>query len=353
MKLLSRFNSALLLLPLLIFTLGYVTLFSTYPERAKSQLMYFLGAGALYLVFSLIDYRLYRFYWRYIYLASLVLLLATYMFGEARFGSARWIDLGFFVFQPSEFAKIVIIITLASIITLRKDSLNGAKSLLKIFLVTAPFVFLVFVQPDLGTSIVMIALLLFVLFYAGLNKWFFIVLLLLAGIFSNPIWNQLKDYQKERILVFLNPSLDVLGSGYNVIQALIAVGSGGIAGKGFGYGTQSQLNFLPVYWTDFIFASFSEEWGFVGVVMLLTLFVGLLFTLVYTAHKAVDPFGALLVVGVFSVFFVQFIINVGMNLGVIPVTGIPLPLVSYGGSSLFTSMILLGIVQSVWRANKL
>jgi rod shape determining protein RodA len=348
MKFLSKYNPALLLLPILIFSLGYVTLLSTSPERARNQLLYFVAGLVLYIFFSQIDYRLYKYYWKYIYLTAFVFLLLTFVFGEVRYGSIRWIDLGFVTIQPSEFAKIVVILTIASLITMKEGSLKSLKYLLKMAALIIPLIVLVFVQPDLGTSLVMAVSLIFIFFYAGLNKWIFISGFLIVGIFSNPIWNTLKDYQKERILVFLNPALDVLGSGYNVIQSVIAVGSGGLWGKGFGHGTQSQLNFLPAYWTDFIFASFSEEWGFVGVFILLFLFTFLVLSLLYVSHKTADPFGMLVVTGVFSVFFFQFVINVGMNLGVLPVTGIPLPLVSYGGSSLFTSMILLGIVQSVW-----
>jgi rod shape determining protein RodA len=186
-----------------------------------------------------------------------------------------------------------------------------------------------------------------VLFFAGLDKWYFIISFLALGIFSSPLWGILKDYQKKRMLVFLNPSLDVLGSGYNVIQAQIAVGSGGLFGKGFGHGTQSQLNFLPAHWTDFAFASFSEEWGFVGVALMVLLFLLLLIVLMLIYKRTQNGGGSLIVGGVFAVFLTQFLINVGMNLGVMPVTGIPLPFISYGGSSILVSLLLLGLVQSV------
>ena len=215
-----------------------------------------------------------------------------------------------------------------------------------------PLFGLVFIQPDLGTSIVIISIVLAILWFGGLKKIYFVVSLLLVGVFSTPLWSLLKDYQRERILVFLNPSLDILGSGYNVIQSSIAIGSGGLFGRGFGRGTQSHLQFLPVFWTDFVFAAFAEEWGFVGVMLLLSLFTILFFIILTISVKTKDSFGSLISIGVFTVFFLQFIVNVGMNLGIMPVTGIPLPLVSYGGSSLLTSAFLLGLVQSVWIHEK-
>src|SRR3989344_4739262 len=307
MKSIRNPNLFLFILPVLIFSLGYVTILSTSPERAKIQLIYFLIGYGIYILVSFIDVRFFRYYWKIIYIITLLLLFLTYVAGDVRFGASRWFNLGLFVFQPSEFAKITMIIVFSSML---------------------------------------------ILFYSGLNKVYFLVTAMFIGVFSRPIWSLLKAYQKERILVFLNPALDVLGSGYNVIQAQIAVGSGGFLGKGFGHGTQSQYNFLPAHWTDFAFASFAEEWGFLGVVIMMILYTLLLAVLLYAAYSAKEAYGALIALGVFTVFLVQFIINLGMNLGVLPVTGIPLPLVSYGGSSLLSSMILIGLVQSVWSGRK-
>jgi rod shape determining protein RodA len=350
MQLLKDHNFALLILPILIFSLGYMTLLSSSPSMANDQLIYFILGYILYLGVSLIDFRLYRSIWKISYFGVLGLLIFTYILGEVRFGSARWIDLGFTTIQPSEFAKIVLILTLASLISLSKESISSIKNVLKIGLYAVPLICLVLLQPDLGTSIVLSSIVLVGLFYAGISYWYFLIGFTVFGIFSAPIWAVLHDYQKRRILVFVNPELDVLGSGYNVVQSLIAVGSGGIFGSGFGRGSQSHLNFLPAHWTDFAFASFAEEWGLVGSITLITFFTALCTVLLYTAVKSEDSLGSVLSIGVFTVFFVQFIINVGMNLGVMPVTGIPLPLISYGGSSLLTSMVLLGISQSVWRS---
>ena len=347
MKLL-KYNPLLLILPVLIFSLGFITLLSTSPELAKSQLMYFIIGGFLYYLASIIDYDLYKYYWKYLYFGIITLLVFTFVLGEVRLGSVRWLNLGVFTFQPSEFAKIVLIITISTLLTLDSQIFRKFKEFSKIILYFVPVFMLVIIQPDLGTSIVLLAIFIGILFFAGLSKVYFIVSILVLGIFSSPLWSLLHDYQKKRILVFLNPSLDVQGSGYNVIQSIIAVGSGGLLGKGFGRGTQSHLNFLPAHWTDFIFASFAEEWGFVGVVALIILFILLLFTILYVIYKVKEPYANLLAFGVFMVFLTQFVINVGMNLGIMPVTGIPLPLVSYGGSSMLTGMILLGMVQNIW-----
>lgn len=347
MKSIKSLNIVLFLLPILIFSLGYFTLLSTSPERARNQLIFFIVGFLVYIVISLIDYRLYQPYWKFFFVASLVLLLVTFFLGEARAGSARWINLGVFTLQPSEFAKIALVLALSSIVSSSRAPVSNIKKVAKLVLLSLPMLALVLAQPDLGTAVVLFAILVFMLFYAGLSKWYFISFFTAFGIFSAPLWGFLQDYQQRRILVFLNPALDVLGSGYNVIQALIAVGSGGLLGKGFLRGTQSRLNFLPAHWTDFAFASFAEEWGFIGVFILILLFTALLLILLNVTNKTKESFGSLLCVGVFSVFFVQFIVNVGMNLGVMPVTGIPLPFISYGGSSLLVSFILLGIAQSV------
>lgn len=349
---LQKYNFALLILPVLIFALGFVMLLSTSPERAKTQLIYFFIGYFLYILVSSIDYTIYKYYWKHVYFVILGFLLLTFILGEVRLGAVRWISVGFLNLQPSEFAKIVLIISLSAFLSIRQKVLAALKDWLHFFIIFVPVTVLVLMQPDLGTAIVFFALTGGILFFAGLNRVYFLLAFLLMGIFSSPIWNMLHYYQKKRILVFLNPSLDILGSGYNVIQAVIAVGSGGLWGKGFGRGTQSHLNFLPAHWTDFALASFAEEWGFIGVCAVVILFTLLLLTLLYIAMQDSDSFGSLLVIGVFMVFFTQFVVNVGMNLGIMPVTGIPLPLFSYGGSSLLTSMILLGVAQSVWMSTQ-
>ncbi|MBI2414688.1 rod shape-determining protein RodA [candidate division WWE3 bacterium] len=344
----KKINWFLAILPILIFSLGETTLISTHPDLSTSQIVFFLVGYIVFWVMSLFDYKMLGHLWKAIFGVTIGLLITVVVIGKEILGSTRWLDLGAFHLQPSEFAKIAVVIIISHLIARDKESIYNFKKLGFIFLVTLPFFLLVFLQPDLGTSMILLFVSAGIFWYAGLNKLYYLVAFLVVGVFSQPVWQLLKDYQKQRILVFLNPTLDTLGAGYNVIQSMIAVGSGQIYGRGFGRGTQSHLQFLPIYWTDFIFAAFSEEWGFIGVLGLVTLYVTLLGVILYISLKATDAFGSFLAMGVFIIFFAQFFINIGMNLGLMPVTGIPLALVSYGGSSLLTSMILLGIVHSVW-----
>ncbi len=346
--LLKKLNLSLVILPILLFALGYMSLLSTTPERAKQQFMYFCVGFIIYLGLAAIDLRITKIVWRALFFIILALLLLTIFLGEVRSGSARWFDLGFFVIQPSEFAKFALVAMLASVLSVETFKFTHVPSTIKLFALFLSYIVLVFLQPDLGTAIILGVLALGLLFYAGFSKWFYVVGFFIAGVLSTPAWNLLEDYQRKRILVFLNPNLDKLGAGYNVNQSIIAVGSGRFWGKGFGFGSQSHLRFLPAYWTDFIFASFAEEWGFLGIAVLLILFAALCLTILYVVYKSDDLFYKLLSMGAFLVLFFQAVINIGMNLGVMPVTGIPLPLISYGGSSMITTMVLLGFAQSAW-----
>jgi len=348
MNLLKKFNVFLLLFPILIFSLSYVVLSSTAPERAREQLMFFLIGYTLFVFVTFVDYNFYKISWKYVYTLVLVILIVTLLFGETRMGSTRWINFGIFSLQTSEIVKVGIIIFTAGYVSSDKESLRSLKKFIKLILIALPLIVLVLMQPDLGTTFVLFSVFLGILIYAGLSKFYLLAGIILAGIFSAPLWSLLQEYQKFRILVFLNPSLDLLGRGYNIVQALIAVGSGGILGKGYGRGTQTHLNFLPVYWTDFIVAAFAEEWGLLGITLLVSLYVVFLLVTLYCAYRTRDFFAELLVVGIFFMFLVQFTVNVGMNLGLLPVTGITLPFFSHGGSSMIISFFLLGIVGNVW-----
>ncbi len=348
---LKKYNLPLIILPIIIFVFGYITLLSTSPSLIKNYVLFFVIGLVFYFIFASIDYSVYKYIWKHVYVLAAVLLFVTFLFAEFRSGSARWLTLGPINFQTSEFAKIVLIISLSAYISEHWQDLNSAKTLLFVAMMTLLYMVLIFMQPDLGTSLVIIALAVGILFYAGLKKIYILIATLLLGIFSAPLWGMLKDYQQRRITVFLNPQLDILGSGYNVIQSIIAIGSGGVSGKGFGQGTQANLKFLPAYWTDFIFASFAEEWGFLGVFIFISVFTFFLFWILKTANETTDLFGKLLCMGIFMVFFTQFTVNVGMNLGIMPVTGVTLPLVSYGGSSMLFSMSMIGIVHNIWSKN--
>jgi rod shape determining protein RodA len=344
---LKKINIPLLLVPFLLFVIGFVTQFSTSPERGSQHLTFYVVGMVIYFGLIFFDYRIISYIWKYLYVIGILLLLATLFLGESRLGASRWLNIGFFSFQPSEVSKLILIFSVCSYIY-TKNLIFSLKNILIVSLISLPLMFLVFIQPDLGTTLVMFSVLVGVFFYSGVNKSYFLILLIFFGLLSNPIWNLLQDYQKQRIMVYVNPQLDTQGSGYNVIQSLIAVGSGGLFGQGYSKGTQTHLNFLPAYWTDFVFASYAEEWGLFGVIILFLLYFLIFYLILYLISKTNDIYGKLLGFGIFTTILVQFIINTGMNLGLLPVTGIPLPLLSSGGSSMIVTLIMLGLLQSIW-----
>lgn len=337
-----------LLIPLLLLSsFSLMVIYSTDKELAKQQLAFDL-VGVLFLLgFSFFNYTLLKKISLPILAFLILILLAVLMFGPEVRGAHRWLDLGFVRLQPSEFAKVAIIVVLASYLS----RVGGVKLRFKNIVVSAFLVIiptlLIFLQPDLGTSITFIAVWGGLLFTSGLSIGVASVFISI-GLISLPfIWPLLQSYQQNRILIFLNPNVDPLGDGYNVLQSVIAVGSGQLFGRGFGRGTQSHLRFLPEQHTDFIFATLAEEWGLIGVVILLTLLFLLILRIIVIANKSSNLFGLLLCMGVAYLFMTQLLINVGMNLGVMPVTGLPLPFISYGGSSVLAYMIALGLVHSV------
>jgi rod shape determining protein RodA len=263
-------------------------------------------------------------------------------------GSSRWVSLGPLTFQFSELAKILMIIVLADYLATRQGRLDSVFSILGACLLVVPPLLLVLMQPDLGTSLVFGAILAGMLFMSGASlKW--LGAMAVAGIAALPfIWTHiLRDYQKERITAFLHPLQDIQGSGYQLYQAQIAVGSGGLFGKGLTNGTQSTLDYLPVQTTDFVFAILAEELGFIGAVVLFILFGALLFRVLRAGWRSRDPFGLSFAAGLASMLLFQLIENVGMVIGILPITGIPLPFVTHGGASLISVALGLGIIQSI------
>ena len=344
----KKYNLFLVIFPILISSLGFITLFSVSPERAKDQFLFLIVGIVLFIPISLIGHHIFMRVWKYIYFGNIFFLFLTYALGKTILGSTRWLTVAGITLQPSEFMKLTLIISLSCLIAERPDRIKTFRGVITLFKYFLPAFIAVLIQPDLGTSVVLMIIFVGILLFAGLNYQPFLVSLGLLGIFSSPVWNLLKDYQKNRILVFLNPQLDKLGAGYNVVQSLIAVGSGGLMGKGFGRGSQSHLEFLPAYWTDFILASFAEEWGFIGLTVFILLFSAFLISLLFVVHKACDSLGSILTFGIFLAIFSQFFIGTGINLGIMPVTGIPLPFMTYGGSSLITTILMLGLAQGVW-----
>ncbi len=293
------------------------------------------------------DYKMLQAYGNKMYVFNLIMLLAVMLVGHSALGAQRWISIGPINLQPSEFSKIIMIVSLAAMLEERVGKLNSLQDLLPVAgYVGLPFL-LVLKQPDLGTSLVFMAIFFGMIFVSGIR------LRLLGGIFAAGIacmpvlWHFLKDYQKLRIMVFMDPNVDPLGSGYHIIQSKIAIGSGMLFGKGLFEGTQSQLNFLPENHTDFIFAVVGEELGFIGAVVLLLLYLVVLWRGVQIAKEAGDVFGRLLATGITSMLAFHVLVNVGMTMGIMPVTGIPLPLMSYGVSSLTTNVLAVALLLNI------
>jgi rod shape determining protein RodA len=354
-RLIQNFDWLLLGLVFIIATMGIVNLYSAGYNRAVAgtpvyiKQMYWLGVGlALMLVTLLYDYRHLEKLSYPIYILSILMLVAVMFGGKVVAGSRRWLPLGPFAFQPSELAKIAIILALAAYFSRRPqlESLRFKDLLVPGLMVLAPFLLIV-KQPDLGSAILVVLVAASIILFVGVN-WRTLVGCVLTLVLSSPvIWHFLKDYQRQRVLTFLNPEQDPLGAGYHIIQSMIAVGSGQFWGKGFLQGTQSQLHFLPEQHTDFVFSVFAEEWGFVGSALLLLLFTGLTLWGLQVARDCKERFGHLLALGVTSLIFWQVFINLCMVTGYMPVVGIPLPLFSYGGTSLITTLLGVGFLLNI------
>ncbi|KAB8313394.1 rod shape-determining protein RodA [Erwinia endophytica] len=305
------------------------------------------------LVMAQIPPRVYEGWAPYLYILCVILLIAVDAFGHISKGAQRWLDLGVVRFQPSEIAKIAVPLMVARFIsrdvcppTLK----NTAIALALIFMPTL----LVAAQPDLGTAILIAASGLFVLFLSGMSWRLILVALLMVAAFIPILWFFLMhDYQRDRVMMLLDPESDPLGAGYHIIQSKIAIGSGGLRGKGWLHGTQSQLEFLPERHTDFIFAVLAEELGLVGVLVLLVLYVLLIMRGLIMAARAQTTFGRVMAGGLMLIFFIYVFVNIGMVSGILPVVGVPLPLVSYGGSALIVLMAGFGIIMSIHTHRKL
>lgn len=331
----------------------YSTSFSTGQLLSNlyiRQIVYaLLGLGG-FIAVSRLDYKIFAQLSWFLYFLALILLVVTFVWGISTRGSTRWIDFGWIRLQPTEVMKPVLIAVLALYYS-TQEKINLKAFLVGFMLAVIPAL-LVFRQPDLGSAVILMGIWLLMTLVSGAS-WKYLFGFALVLILVLPVgFNSLHDYQKSRLTTFINPSSDPQGSGYNIIQSIIAVGSGQVTGRGFGRGTQSHLNFLPEQQTDFIFATMAEELGFVGVSIVLTIFLILVVRVVKIAQSAPDQFSFLLVIGVLSMLLLQLLINVGMNIGILPVTGITLPFISFGGSSLVALMISLGLVESIARYRK-
>ncbi|MFH0788338.1 MAG: rod shape-determining protein RodA [Pseudomonadota bacterium] len=346
----------LLLMVFLLIAIGVVNLYSAtfQAEEGKGspiylKQIYWAGCGFLFLVIILFfDYHLllpvaYPLYW-----ISLILLIAVLLFGRPISGSQRWLTLASFSFQPSELVKISLILALAKYFFEndfdRRYTFRDLYIPLGMVLLPA---LLIMRQPDLGTALLLLLLSISIFLFLGID-WKTLFISIGSLVLSLPlVWFVLKDYQKKRLFTFIQPESDPLGAGYHIIQSKIAVGSGAFWGKGFLKGTQGQLRFLPEQHTDFAFSVLSEEWGFIGSLVVVTLFLLLILTALNIARQSKDRFGLVLALGIGALFFWQSLVNMGMVVGLVPVVGVPLPFISYGGSSIIASLIGVGLLLNI------
>ena len=346
----------LLLMVLGISLIGLLNLYSTEFNQANANqdLVYvkqvkWIALGLVFMTVAFcIDYRFINRYAYLIYGISILLLVVVSFYGYTTRGSQRWIMLAGFSFQPSELMKLTFILALSKYFDDHRSAVSyQLKDLFSPFLIMLVPFLLIMKQPDLGTALVLFFIFISLVLFIGVH-WKSMAWSALAAMLLIPSgWFFLKDYQKGRVMTFIDPDRDPLGAGYHVIQSIIAIGSGGITGKGFLKGTQTQLRFLPERHTDFVFSVFAEEWGFLGGVVLLVFFMSLILLGLKIALHARDYMGSLIAVGVTALIFWEAFINIGMVLGILPVVGIPLPFMSYGGSSMLVLMTSVGLLMNV------
>lgn len=341
------------IIPILLGGLATMTSFATETITFDRQLLWIVVGFVLMFIIARIDVRFLRDS-RYITIAygiSIFLLVLVLIAGKTIKGAKSWFDFGgVFSFQPTDIVKLLVIIVLAKYFWRRHVEIARFKHLFVSALYVLLPVGLILLQPDFGSAMIFVGLWLGMALVAGISKKHIVVIIGLGIVAFSIAWFGLfKPYQKARIMTFVNPTEDIQGSGYNAYQSMIAVGSGGLFGKGFGYGTQSRLNYLPEYQTDFIFAAFAEEWGFLGSLIILGCFTLLLWRIMLHAQRGASNFETMFCVGYAIMLLGHIVVNIGMNLGVMPVAGIPLPFMSYGGSHLLGEFIGLGIILSMAR----
>jgi rod shape determining protein RodA len=353
----------IIIIALIISFLGILAIYSsTYQKDSRAwqaiyqrQILWIIIGLAFFFILAESDYRRLEDLAYILYLLSVFFLLLVFILGVIRLGAQRWLKVGWFNFQPSELAKLATVIFMAKYFSRKSvDEIylsSGRFGLVRGLLIPLFFIGismgLIIEQPDLGSGMLVMILFISMLYVTNLKLIYFIGFVSILAAPAPLLWHFLRDYQKERLMVFLNPNIDPLGAGYTIIQSKIAIGSAGWFGKGWLSGTQSQLHFLPESHTDFIFATFSEEWGFLGSMFLILLYYFLIREGFKIAERTHDYFGRLLAMGISLMFSIQVCINIAMNLGLAPVVGVPLPLFSYGGSSVFITFISLAILASI------
>ena len=401
-KLKDKFDLVIILSVIGLLAIGIVSIYSatynhpTAKGNLNKQLFFMMISFLVLFVIYFLPARTFRIIAMPSYLFSIIILIAVLFFGKTVYGAKSWMSLGLIGFQPSEFAKIGLIFFLSYWLTDSRRDINNIKDLLLTVLVGMVPIVLILLEPDMGTAIVFAGVSLAMIFWSGLNLFglfvvlspgiilfaslfgtipFIVTLVLMlialayfkqnlfvsgavfvvnlsAGFIFDFILKILKPHQEKRLQSFVDPTADPLGAGYNALQAKVAMGSGGLFGKGFLEGNQTQLRFIPEQWTDFIYCVIGEEFGFIGSITVLILFLTLFLRLLKLTSIAGDKFGKLTIIGILTLFFIHFTINIGMNLGITPVIGLPLPFVSYGGSSLLTNMFLIGVVLNIYKNRK-
>lgn len=323
----------------------------SHPDFYIKQIIWLLISIVALFITVFFDYHWFKKYSYFFYVLGIFLLVIVLVLGKTSMGAQRWLNLGLISFQPSEAFKLIFILALSRYLS--ELSVSPIKTIsIKFILIFAIIpILLIIKQPDLGTSILILCLFIILFLSKGLSKRI-IVLALIVGLISIPFlgnvaWNSLKDYQKNRIIAFIDPDVDPAGIGYHVTQSKITIGSGNLFGKGYLKGTQGALRFLPEKHTDFIFSVFAEEWGFMGCILLISLYLLLFLRGINTAILAKDEFGRLTAIGLTTMFFLYFFVNIGMTLGMMPIVGIPLPFMSYGGTALLTNFIAAGVLINI------
>lgn len=355
---LSSIDWMLFFSALLIALAGLVTMNSFVSEQSyffEKQLLWIGISVILFFIVSLIDFRFLRRTGVIvtIFIVSCAVLTLLFVLGHVSKGAQSWFHLGAFSIQPSDLSKLVLILVLSKYFTRRHVEIAHIRHILVSAFYAFVLFFLILLQPDFGGAIIIFLLWFGMVMVSGISKKHLITVFLVGITAFSGLWFYVfQDYQKQRIMTFINPLADVRGAGYNAYQSMIAVGSGQFLGKGVGYGTQSKLRFLPEYQTDFIFAAFAEEWGFVGVVLLFFLFGVMVWRILRNAFRGATNFEMLFGMGVAIFFMIHFIINIGMNIGLLPVTGITVPFMSYGGSHLLTEFMALGMLMGMRRYSR-
>lgn len=354
LNLLKSINYSLMIPIVFLMLSGLFTMssFGVNDTYFLKQSVWIIVAVTIFISSSYLDFRFLKDtrFVVFIYAILMSLLLLVFILGKVTNGAQSWLYLGGFSFQPADLMKLGLIIVLAKYFSRRHIEVGNVRHvLLSGFYALLPFL-LVVLQPDLGSAMVLFFIWFFMILFSGISKKHLFFVIFSGVIIFLISWNFVfKPYQKARIVNFINPLHDIRGTGYNVYQSVIAVGSGGLLGKGVGYGTQSRLNFLPEYRTDFIFAAYAEEWGFVGAVLMLLFFAIIFYRLIFFSLVSYSTFEALFTYGVIIWIATHVVINIGMNIGIMPVTGIPLPFVSYGGSHLVSEALALGMCVAMNR----